>query len=153
VVKEFDFSSDISKMKKILNDHNADGGGDYEEALEKALKASLKKSWNVNAKTRLLFLLLDAPPHYTRENVEIIKNQIKIAQEKGIKIILIVASDANKNVEFLMRFFSVSTNGTYVFLTNDSGIGNDHLEPTNSKYKIKKLNDLIVRLINKYCGV
>jgi hypothetical protein len=153
VVKEFDFSSDISKMKKFLNDHNADGGGDYEEALEKALKASLKKAWNVNAKTRLLFLLLDAPPHYTRENVEIIKNQIKIAQEKGIKIIPIVASDANKNVEFLMRFFSVSTNGTYVFLTNDSGIGNDHLEPTNSKYKIEKLNDLIVRLINKYCGV
>lgn len=153
VVREFDFSSDILSMKRILNDHNADGGGDYEEAVEEALKVSLNKSWNLNAKSRLLFLLLDAPPHYTKENVEIIQNQIRIAQEKGIKIIPIVASDANKNVEFLMRFFSVSTNGTYVFLTDDSGIGNDHIEPTNSKYKVEKLNNLIVRLINKYCGV
>jgi hypothetical protein len=153
VVREFDFSSDILRMKKILNNHFADGGGDYEEAVEEALKISLNKSWNINAKSRLLFLLLDAPPHYTKENVEIIQNQIRIAQEKGIKIIPIVASDANKNVEFLMRFFSVSTNGTYVFLTDDSGIGNDHIEPTNSEYKVEKLNNLIVRLINKYCGV
>lgn len=41
----------------------------------------------------------------------------------------------------------------YVFLTDDSGIGNDHLEPTPSDYKVEKLNNLIVRLIEKYAGV
>lgn len=100
-----------------------------------------------------MFLLLDAPPHLTQENVSLIKNQIKKAQEKGIKIIPIVASGADKNVEFLMRFFSLSTNGTYVFLTDDSGIGNPHIKPTTPEYKVEKLNDLIVRLIKKYSGI
>lgn len=153
VVKDFDFNTNIDFVKDILASQKADGGGDYEEAVEKALQTSLSKSWDVNAKSKLLFLLLDAPPHLTKKNVSIIKKQIQIAQEKGIKIIPIVASDADKTVEFLMRFFSISTNGTYVFLTDDSGIGNDHLEPTTSDYKVEKLNDLIVRLIEKYSGI
>ena len=49
-----------------------------------------------------------------------------------------------------MRFFSVSTNGTYVFITNDSGIGNDHIEASVGEYEVENLNDLLVRLINKY---
>lgn len=152
LVRDFDFNSDISKMQDILRIQKANGGGDYEEAVEKALAVSIAKEWNPNAKARLLFLLLDAPPHYTSENVRIIKNQIQLAQEKGIKIIPIVASGANKDVEFLMRFFSVSTNGTYVFLTDDSGIGNPHLKPTTDSFSVEKLNALIVRLIEKYAN-
>lgn len=153
VVKDVDFSTDIDGVRAFLAQQSAGGGGDYEEAVEEALKVSMSKTWQMDSKSKLLFLLLDAPPHYTQENVDIIKNQIKIAQEKGIKIIPIVASGANKNVEFLMRYFSVSTNGTYVFLTDDSGIGNSHIKPTTDDYKVEKLNDLIVRLIEKYAGV
>ena len=153
VVKDFDFSENINNVKVILANQNASGGGDYEEAVEEGLLVSLSKDWNENAKAKLLFLLLDAPPHLTQQNVGMIKNQIKLAQAKGIKIIPIVASGANKDVEFLMRFFSVSTNGTYVFLTDDSGIGNPHIDPTTDDFKVEKLNDLIVRLIEKYAGV
>ena len=153
LVRDFDFSTDIANIKENLSNQNADGGGDYEEAVEEALKVSFSKSWNKNAKTRLLFLLLDAPPHLNQENIATIKKQLNIAKEKGIKIIPIVASGANKTVEFLMRYFSVTTNGTYVFLTDDSGIGNPHLKPSTSDLKIEKLNDLIVRLIEKYAGV
>lgn len=153
VIKDFDFNSNINEVKENLEKQYAAGGGDFEEAVEEALKTSMSMSWNDNAKSKLLFLLLDAPPHFTQENVTIIKNQIKIAQKKGIKIIPIVASGADKNVEFLMRFFSVSTNGTYVFLTDDSGIGNTHVKPSTDDYKVEKLNDLIVRLIEKYAGI
>ena len=153
LVREFDFTTNIPNIKENLSKQSAGGGGDYEEAVEEALKTSLSMSWSENAKARLLFLLLDAPPHLNQENVLVIKSQIKKAQKKGIKIIPIVASGANKTVEFLMRFFSVSTNGTYVFLTDDSGIGNPHLKPTSKDFKVEKLNDLIVRLIEKYSGV
>lgn len=153
VVRDFDFTTDITKIKENLSHQTAGGGGDYEEAVEEALRVSLSKSWNINAKSRLLFLLLDAPPHLNKENINTIKNQIKKAQEKGIKIIPIVASGADKTVEYLMRYFSVSTNGTYVFLTDDSGIGNKHLKPTTTDFKVEKLNNLIVRLINKYAGI
>lgn len=153
VVRDFDFTTDITKIKENLSHQTAGGGGDYEEAVEEALRISLSKSWNVNAKSKLLFLLLDAPPHLNKENIAMIKNEIKKAQEIGIKIIPIVASGADKTVEYLMRYFSVSTNGTYVFLTDDSGIGNKHLKPTTTDFKVEKLNDLIIRLINKYTGI
>lgn len=153
VVKNFDFNANIDLAKEYLDQQDAAGGGDYEEAVEQALKVSMAQSWDSDAKSRLLFLMLDAPPHFNEQNVEIIKNQIKYAQQNGIKIIPVVASDANKTVEFLMRFFSVATNGTYVFLTDDSGVGNKHMKPTTDDYKVEKLNDLIVRLIEKYSGL
>lgn len=153
VTRGFDFDSNIDAVKAHLDGQNAGGGGDYEEAVEEALKVSLAQSWNDDARSKLMFLMLDAPPHFTEKNVAMIKAQIKNAQERGIRIIPVVASGANKNVEFLMRFFSVSTNGTYVFLTDDSGIGNSHIEATTEDFKVEKLNDLIVRLIQKYAGV
>ncbi|MEO8772893.1 MAG: vWA domain-containing protein, partial [Gelidibacter sp.] len=153
LVRDYGFSTNIDDVKAFLMQQEAQGGGDYEEALEEALKVSMSQSWQPDAKAKLLFLLLDAPPHYTKDNVNLIKNQIKIAQEKGIKIIPIVASGADKNVEFLMRYFSISTNGTYIFLTDDSGIGNPHIKPTTDDFKVERLNDLMVRLIEKYAGV
>ncbi len=153
LVRDFDFDTNIDVVQKNLAEQNAGGGGDYEEAVEVALKNSMQQSWNKNAKARMLFLLLDAPPHLNKENVATIKEQIALAANKGIKIIPVVASGADKNVEFLTRFFSIATNGTYVFLTDDSGIGNPHLKPSTENYKVEKLNDLLVRLIQKYAGV
>lgn len=153
VTRHIDFSSDVSKVKDFLSAQHAAGGGDYEEAVEEALEVSLAQSWNPNAKAKLLFLMLDAPPHFTQENVGRMKALVMKAQRNGVKIIPVVASGANKEVEFLMRSFSVSTNGTYVFLTDDSGIGNDHLEATTKEFKVEKLNDLMVRLIEQYAGV
>lgn len=149
IVKEYDFETNISKVQESLNANGAGGGGDYEEALETALETANSLTWNTKAKSRLMFLILDAPPHFNEGIVKQIKDQVKMAQEKGIKIIPIVASGANKNLEFLMRFFSISTNGTYVFLTDDSGIGNPHLRPSKDDFEVEKLNDLIVRLIKE----
>ncbi len=77
---------------------------------------------------------------------------IKHAAEKGIKVIPISASGIEKDTEFLMRFFAISTNGTYTFLTDDSGIGDSHLKPTTGKYDVEYLNELMLRLILKYTG-
>ena len=84
------------------------------------------------------------------EVIESLQNQIKLAAEKGVKVIPIVASGINKETEFLMRSFALATNGTYVFITDDSGVGNSHLEPTVGDFDVEYLNDLIVRLVNEY---
>jgi hypothetical protein len=49
-----------------------------------------------------------------------------------------------------MRSFALLTNGTYVFITDHSGIGNSHLVPTIGDYEVEKLNDLLVRLVGEY---
>ncbi len=73
--------------------------------------------------------------------------KVKLAAKKGITIIPLAASDTDKQTEYLMRTFALLTNGTYTFLTNDSGIGNNHIKPTIDSYEVEKLNDLLLRLI------
>lgn len=151
LTRNFDFNSNIEDVMKNLRQQSAGGGGDYEEAVETALQNALKQtSWSDQATARILFLILDAPPRNEPAVIKQIQNTIKMAALKGVKIIPIAASGIDKSTEFLMRFLAVSTNGTYVFITDDSGVGNAHLEPTVGRYQVEKLNELLTRLIAKY---
>lgn len=151
VTRKSEFSGDLNKTIDFINQQSADGGGDFPEAVHTALDVGINElQWSENAKTRIAFLLLDAPPHYETEIIESIHDIIRRASQKGIKVIPITASGIDKETEFLMRFMAISTNGTYVFITNDSGIGNDHLIPSVGQYKVEYLNDLLVRLIKAY---
>ena len=69
------------------------------------------------------------------------------AAAQGIRIIPVAASGVDKGTEFLLRFIDISTGGTYSFLTDDSGIGNSHIEPTVGSYQVELLNDLLGRLV------
>jgi len=145
------FTANPSQTLAFIKDQEANGGGDYEEAVHTALNTAITQlSWSGSARARLLFLLLDAPPHHTDAIANDINDAVKEAASKGIKIIPISASGINKDTEFLFRFFATSTNGTYVFITDDSGIGGEHIEATVGEYEVELLNDLIVRLITKY---
>lgn len=151
VVKKSDFTSNLQSTLSFINDQYAEGGGDFPEAVHSGLKTGINElQWSSSARTRIAFLLLDAPPHDDAQIIDDIHSSVKNAAKKGIKIIPIVASGINKETEFLMRNLSISTNGTYVFITNDSGVGNDHLEPTVGEYEVELLQDLLIRLIKKY---
>ncbi len=151
VTRKFDFTSDINKTVDFIKDQSADGGGDFPEAVHSALNVALKElQWSTTSTSRILFLLLDAPPHDDNQIIDQIHKQVKLAAEKGIKIIPITASGIDKKTEFLMRYMAIATNGTYVFITNHSGIGGEHIEATVGEYEVEFLNDLMARLINKY---
>jgi hypothetical protein len=145
------FTNDHSATIQFIKNQVAGGGGDFPEAVHTALEKSVKEfQWSASAKSRIIFLLLDAPPHANNQVSQSIQASIKLAAEKGIKIIPITASGIDKETEFLMRFFGQTTNGSYVFVTGHSGIGNEHLIPSVGEYQVEYLNDLIVRLIDKY---
>ncbi|HEX9955821.1 MAG TPA: hypothetical protein VGA96_01150 [Fibrella sp.] len=135
----------------FIAQQSAGGGGDTPEAVEVALdKAINNQSWSASARTRLLFLVLDAPPHHTPEIIEKLRQLTQVAASKGIRIVPITASGIDKETEFLMRMLAIGTQGTYVFITNDSGIGNTHLIPSVGDYQVEYLNELMLRLIVKY---
>ncbi len=151
VTRPFQFTSDENSLVSFISGQSADGGGDYPEAVHSALDvAIMQNSWNSDASARILFLVLDAPPHYTQEVISSIEANIIRAAEKGIKIIPVTASGIDKSTEYLMRNFAILTNGTYVFITDHSGVGNAHLEPTIGEFEVEKLNDLLVRLVSEY---
>ncbi|MCP4442555.1 MAG: VWA domain-containing protein [Aureispira sp.] len=143
-------SENLEETFNFMYAQNADGGGDYPEAVSTALsEAILQQPWRENATTRILFVVLDAPPHYSKKELEKLHTIGQTASEKGIKIIPIAASGIDKDTEFLMRFYALATNGTYTFLTDHSGVGESHLEPTVGPYDIEQLNDLLIRVINE----
>ncbi len=151
LVRHSGFTSNATTTLEFIKEQSADGGGDFPEAVHTALNTALSElQWSNTAKTRIAFLLLDAPPHNETSVIGQLQDAITEAARKGIKIIPITASGIDKETEYLMRSFSIATNGTYVFITNDSGIGGEHLEASVGEYQVEKLNDLMVRLIRKY---
>lgn len=151
VVRPFAFTTDFGQIQSQLRQQSSDGGGDYPEAVIDALANAFDQhEWSSRARARLLFLVLDAPPHSEAAQLARLKELIPDAQRQGIRIIPVASSGVDKETEFLMRMLAISTGGEYVFLTNDSGIGGDHIEPTIGEHKVEKLNELMVRLIQKY---
>lgn len=151
LIEELPFTTNINSVLAFVEGHSAGGGGDFPEAVHTALETSLNAQWEEEAITRILFLILDAPPHYENQILASVQESVKLAAEKGIKIIPITASGIDKETEFLMRFMAISTNGTYTFITDDSGIGGEHLEPTVGQYTVELLNEMIIRLISENC--
>lgn len=150
VTRPFNFTSDETSLISFISEQSASGGGDFPEAVHSALDVAItQNTWNDNASARIMFLLLDAPPHYTQEVISSLESNLIKAAEKGVKIVPITASGIDKATEYLMRSFAILTNGTYVFITDDSGVGNDHLEPTIGDFEVEKLNDLMVRLVGE----
>lgn len=145
------FTEDLSKTRKFIKAQEAEGGGDYPEAVHTALEASLQElAWNSKAKSRIAFLILDAPAHDKVKVKESLHKSIQAYSDNGIILIPVAASGADLSTEMMLRFFAVATNGTYTFLTNDSGVGNEHLEPSIGEYEVENLNELMTRLIQYY---
>jgi len=149
VTKHAGFSDDLLKTLNFIKLQSAGGGGDTPEAVDQALSTAIDSlQWNPEARTRILFLILDAPPH--NEGKEKIRELTLKAAAKGIRIVPIACSGTDKSTEFLLRSIALATNGTYTFLTNHSGVGNTHIEPTTDKYAVELLGGLMERIIGQF---
>lgn len=150
LVKSSALNRDISKTVDYIRRQHADGGGDYPEAVHTALEETLRQPWSREAVARICFLVLDASPHQRPDVVQSLQRSIREAARRGIRIVPIACSGIQKDTEFLLKFFGLATNGSYLFLTDHSGIGGKHLAPTADVYKVELLNDLLVRIIGEY---
>lgn len=151
LVKHTPFSGDIQKTGNFIKEQNAAGGGDFPEAVGAALFSAVSMyDWSESARARLLFLVLDAPPHKESKARKRIREITRRLAADGIRVIPVACSGVDKDTEFIMRAIALSTNGTYVFLTDDSGIGGKHIKPSTDEYKVEKLNDLFIRLIDQF---
>ncbi len=150
VVRQFPFTNDIEQSAGAIKEQYAEGGGDFPEAVHTALDSAVNKhEWDENS-TKIMFLVLDAPPHEDAQVVSDVNKRIREAAEKGIRIVPIASSGIDKSTEYLLRTMAFSTGGTYTFLTSDSGIGNEHIEPTVGAFNVEKLSDMMVRIVNGY---
>ena len=154
LTRHFDFTEDHQKTIQFISQQDAEGGGDLPEAVHAALEAGLKDlTWDMTARARAAFLILDAPAHQDHQGVvESLQASARSYAERGIRLIPVFCSSPSKDCEFMCRFLAILTGGTYVFLTNDSGVGGDHVEASVGEFQAEHLNNLLVRLIERYVG-
>lgn len=145
-------TNEHSAVTDFIKEQQAKQGGT--EAVEIAFDDALNKlNWREDARTRLLFFVLDEPSGYTKEVIEKLHQNIQLAAKKGVKVIPVVASGSgtgiehDRNLEFLMRSSALATNGNYIFISDHSGIGGKHTEPIIDNYEVELINDIITRTI------
>lgn len=156
VTKYFPFSEDMDEVMKNISDQAAAGGGDFEEAVDIAFSEAVEKQWMKEA-SKLIIHVADAPHHYkdeqggfkTKDNERYFEAVAKM-RAKGIRVVSVASSGVDKVTEFLMRQHCMLTGGTYVFLTNHSGIGNEKIIPTVGDYVVEYLNNCLVRVASRY---
>lgn len=147
-------TDNISTTQSFIDKQQANGGGDYPEAVPEALMAAINSSgWDENARARIAFLILDAPCHEDSASVALLQEQVLNAAAQGIRIVPVVCSGLGESGELLMRSIALATNGTSFFLTDDSGIGHSHLKPTTDSLQVEHLNDMLVRTIIEFSTI
>ncbi len=142
------FTADTDTVQDQFGQEQANGGGDMPEAVAEVLYETMVQAGWKDGYRKVAFLIFDAPPH--EEKADMVAEAVEAAAEKGIHIIPVVASNADRGTELFGRAVAISTNADYIFLTDDSGVGESHLEPIVGNYQVELLHDLIVREIRSY---
>jgi hypothetical protein len=65
----------------------------------------------------------------------------------GVHVYPIASSGIDDATEYQMRATAQLTGGRYLFLTDDSGIGNSHAEPHIPCYAVSRLDHAVVRMV------
>ena len=147
VTRVFDFEQDAESFRTKLSGLSAGGGGDFPEAPDAALAAMAQLTWRDDAKTaHLAFWVADAPHHDS--NASVMLEAIRAAHTTGVHVYPVASSGIDELTELTMRSASQLTGGRYLFLTNDSGVGGAHKEPTIPCYYVTRLDNAILRMVD-----
>lgn len=149
VTRPHAFDANVDSTVRFLAATRANGGGDYPEEMNEALRVMMGQAWSGGPAARMLFLVADAPPHPYADAQYTFHDALTDAGRKGISIFPVAASGVDRPTEYLMRTMAVATGGKYLFLTDDSGVGGHHLTP-DQPFEVYRLNDLMVREIRAF---
>lgn len=145
LTKHQDFTPGAAQTVAYVNEQQAKSGG--EEVIGMALQTTLDSlSWREDA-IRLAFLVLDEPAGTDETSIARLHDAYRRCAARGIRLVPVVCSGMNRSGEYLMRSLALATNGTYLFVTDHSGIGKAHTDPITDGYEVEMLNDLMVRTI------
>ena len=144
-VRRWDFTRDAAEMRRRLADLSAGGGGDMPEAVDEALDAMLDLDWRTGTAARVAFLVGDAPPHANKLPETL--RAVREARARGLRVYPLAASGVDATAEHVFRTAAVLTQARYLWLTDDSGVGNPHAEPNVPCYQVSRVDDLMARVI------
>lgn len=144
VTEKVDFTDDLAAFRRALEAQSAGGGGDFPEAADRGLAEAMELSWQSGPVARLVFWIADAP-HHDGDSGRVTE-AIRAARQQDIRVYPVAASGVEDLAELTMRSAAQLSGGRYLFLTDDSGIGDSHKEPTIPCYFVTRLDQAMVRM-------
>ena len=146
IVRGVDFGSSASWFEGQLQTLNANGGGDFPESPDQALARAGLLSWSSSPNTaKLVFWVADAPHH--DDKAADLTAAVRTLAGAGVHVYPVASSGVDELTEYTMRATAQVTHGRYLFLTDDSGVGNEHKEPSVSCFDVAKLTEVVERMI------
>jgi hypothetical protein len=147
VTRWFDFRDDANDFRDKLGMQSAGGGGDFPEAPDAAIAALTQLAWRTSSDTaRLAFWVADAPHH--SDKAQAMLDAIRDAHDIGVHLYPVASSGVDDLTELTMREAAQLTGGRYLFLTDDSGVGLAHKEPSIPCYFVTHLDRAILRMVD-----
>ena len=144
VTRRFELTNDLANLRQQLGAQQANGGGDYPEAVDQAFADANRFDWREDA-TKVMLHVADAPPHAERAGAA--WEQAQSLRTRGVHIVPVAASGVADDAQYLMRSMAALTQSRYLFLTDDSGVGLAHQEPDVPCYVVTRLDGLIERVV------
>jgi Mg-chelatase subunit ChlD len=144
-VLNFGMTRRAGEMQKWLRRLEATGGRGGEEVVGKALETAVALPWRRGNGERLIFQIGDEPP--SRDGAKRMLQASRRAAEENVRVVGLAASGVEDKLEFLLRQAAALTNGRYLFLTDDSGVGLAHAEPKIACYRVTRLKSLLTRVL------
>ena len=145
VTRTVPLGSNLGNAQDVLEQQSAGGGGDYPEAMDQALIRAAGLAWRPDA-VKTMLLVADAPPHddlYGRS-----WHAAEVLRAQRVHITPVAASGVADEAEYAMRAMAALSQSRYLFLTDDSGIGNAHAAPAIDCYLVTRLDALLRRVID-----
>jgi hypothetical protein len=69
-------------------------------------------------------------------------------RSRGVQIVPVAASGVEDSAQYVLRSMAAVTQGRYIFLTDDSGVGDSHAEPDVACYLVTRLDTLVARVLS-----
>jgi hypothetical protein len=146
VVRQADFTASVAAYQAGLAALGAGGGGDFPEVPERALAQAAQLSWDATSATgKLIFWIADAPPHDGQASA--FSAAVRSLRDSGVHIYPVASSGIDERTEYAMRASAQLTLGRYLFLTDDSGVGDTHKTPSVPCYVVTKLSQAVERVV------
>jgi len=146
IVRWFNFRTDPNDFVTHMAAQTAGGGGDYPESPERALAVAAQLDWRGDSTTKLAFWVTDAPHH--DKDAAVMAQSLRALHDVGVHLYPIAASGADDLTELTMRAGAELTGGRFLFLTDDSGIGNAHQVPRVPCFFVTKLDKAMLRMVD-----
>ncbi|WP_298194484.1 vWA domain-containing protein [Novosphingobium sp.] len=144
VVQSTPLTGNIGSIRTLLARQDADGGGDTPEAMDRAVTEAGRLQWRADA-AKAVLLVTDAPPH--ADAIGATLDATQQLRSRGVQIVPVAASGVEDSAQYVLRSMAALTQGRYIFLTDDSGVGNSHAEPDVACYLVSRLDTLVARVL------